>query len=309
MKKAERLNQELLYLRDKSFFQLKELMEEFSISKRTALRDVEELESMGLALYVETGRYGGYRKINQGPLIPVFFNDKEIQAIFFALNALHLVSSTPFQKSYANIQHKLFKTMTVPQQESISKMLTAVHYHNVAPVREIDNLEEILQAILEEKAVEMTYSQYEKTEVQIQMYELFYRNGIWFTSAYEFKTKQWGIYRCDYMSELRINEKVRTFTKEELKKLEEDYEQTYHDIPFRCRLTSFGKELFLKNNYPNMTLKIENNIPYIIGGYNQEELAYMTHYLISLGKHVIIEEPQQLKDSYKKQLKELLDKY
>lgn len=309
MKKAERLNQELLYLRDKSFFQLKELMEEFSISKRTALRDVEELESMGLALYVETGRYGGYRKINQGPLIPVFFNDKEIQAIFFALNALHLVSSTPFQKSYANIQHKLFETMTVPQQESISKMLMAVHYHNVAPVREIDNLEGILQAILEEKAVEMTYSQYEKIEVQIQMYELFYRNGIWFTSAYEFKTKQWGIYRCDYMSELRINEKVRTFTKEELKKLEEDYEQTYHDIPFRCRLTSFGKELFLKNNYPNMTLKIENNIPYIIGGYNQEELAYMTHYLISLGKHVIIEEPQQLKDSYKKQLKELLDKY
>lgn len=309
MKKAERLNQELLYLRDKSFFQLKELMEEFSISKRTELRDVEELESMGLALYVETGRYGGYRKINQGPLIPVFFNDKEIQAIFFALNALHLVSSTPFQKSYANIQHKLFETMTVPQQESISKMLTAVHYHNVAPVREIDNLEEILQAILEEKAVEMTYSQYEKTEVQIQMYELFYRNGIWFTSAYEFKTKQWGIYRCDYMSELRINEEVRTFTKEELKKLEEDYEQTYHDIPFRCRLTSFGKELFLKNNYPNMTLKIENNIPYIIGGYNQEELAYLTHYLISLGKHVIIEEPQQLKDSYKKQLKELLDKY
>ncbi len=35
-------------------------MQAFNISKRTALRDIQELEVMGLALYVENGRYGGY---------------------------------------------------------------------------------------------------------------------------------------------------------------------------------------------------------------------------------------------------------
>lgn len=38
MKKAERLNQELIFLGNKEGFQLKDLMEEFQISKRTALR-------------------------------------------------------------------------------------------------------------------------------------------------------------------------------------------------------------------------------------------------------------------------------
>ena len=56
MKKAERLNQELIFLGNKQGFQLKDLMKEFQISKRTALRDVEELEAMGVCLFtLKTG--------------------------------------------------------------------------------------------------------------------------------------------------------------------------------------------------------------------------------------------------------------
>ncbi len=83
MKKSERLNRELIFLSDKYSFQLKDLESEFGISKRTALRDVEELEAMGLAFYVENGRYGGYRLINQSPLVPIYFNKEEVQAVFF----------------------------------------------------------------------------------------------------------------------------------------------------------------------------------------------------------------------------------
>lgn len=51
--KSERLNQELIFLSDKYSFQLKDLETEFGISKRTALRDMEELESMGLAFMLK----------------------------------------------------------------------------------------------------------------------------------------------------------------------------------------------------------------------------------------------------------------
>lgn len=49
MKKSERLNQELIYLSDKKVFHLKELEEAFAISERTALRDIADLEQLGLA--------------------------------------------------------------------------------------------------------------------------------------------------------------------------------------------------------------------------------------------------------------------
>ncbi|WP_144494178.1 YafY family protein [Bacillus sp. WP8] len=310
MKKSERLNQELIFLSDKHSFQLKDLQCEFGISKRTALRDIEELESMGLAFYVENGRHGGYRLVNQSPLVPIYFNIEEVQAIFFALKALDLVSATPFKKSYSQIRQKLFATMSEERKQMITETLDVIHYYNVAPVSEPNHLELILQAIMEDQIVKMTYTQYENKWMRLQFLELFYRNGIWFSQAYDVQNKKWGIYRCDFMKDMMIEEEIRdTFTKEELKELQLAYEKTYHDISFKCRLTEQGKEKFLKNHYPNMKLEIVDHIPYIVGGYNQEELSYMTHYLMSFGKHVKIEYPDELKESYLNQLREVIDQY
>ncbi|WEZ17411.1 helix-turn-helix transcriptional regulator [Bacillus safensis] len=310
MKKSERLNQELIFLSDKHSFQLKDLQSEFSISKRTALRDIEELESMGLAFYVENGRHGGYRLVNQSPLVPIYFNIEEVQAVFFALKALDLVSATPFKKSYSQIRQKLFATMSDEKKQMITETLDVIHYYNVAPVSEQNHLELILQAMMKDQIVKMTYTQYENKWIRLQFLELFYRNGIWFTKAYDVQNKKWGIYRCDFMKDLIIEEEGRgTYTKEELKAMQLEYEKTYHDISFKCRLTEQGKEKFLKHHYPNMRLEIIDQIPYIMGGYNQEELSYMTHYLMSFGKHVKIEYPEELKESYLNQLREVIDKY
>ncbi|MEO1769564.1 helix-turn-helix transcriptional regulator [Candidatus Enterococcus ferrettii] len=71
MKKSERLNQELIFLKDKQQFKIKDLMMEFQISRRTALRDIEDLEKLGLPFYTELGSYGGYQIINQAFLSPV----------------------------------------------------------------------------------------------------------------------------------------------------------------------------------------------------------------------------------------------
>ncbi|WP_440602199.1 helix-turn-helix transcriptional regulator [Bacillus safensis] len=310
MKKSERLNQELIFLNDKHFFQLKDLQCVFGISKRTALRDIEELESMGLAFYVENGRHGGYRLVNQSPLVPIYFNIEEVQAIFFALKALDLVSATPFKKSYSQIRQKLFATMSDERKQMITETLDVIHYYNVAPVSEQNHLELILQAMMEDQIVKLTYTQYENKWMRLQFLELFYRNGIWFTQAYDVQNKKWGIYRCDFMKDMVIEEEIRdTFTKEELKELQLEYEKNYHDISFKCRLTEQGKEKFLKHHYPNMKLEIVDQIPYIVGGYNQEELSYMTHYLMSFGKHVKIEYPDELKESYLNQLREVIDQY
>lgn len=73
MKKSERLTQELLYLQGKTTFHLADLMETFAISKRTAVRDVQSLEELGLPLVVETGRYGGYQ-ILKNQLTPLYFD-------------------------------------------------------------------------------------------------------------------------------------------------------------------------------------------------------------------------------------------
>lgn len=309
MKKSERLNQELIFLSNKSTFHLKDIMQAFNISKRTALRDIQELEAMGLALYVENGRYGGYKLLSQNLLTPIYFNNNEILAIFFALKALDILSTTPFEKSYDQIKEKLFASLPEQKQKDIAKVLKYIHYYNATPINNAVYLEQILTSIMSENSVYITYTQYKYEETEIQIYDLFYRNGIWFCSAYDLNKHTWGTYRCDYIVNLEVNEVRDTFSRQTLEDIKQHHEETFNNIPFKCKLTTFGVELFLKKHYPNMKLEYIENSPYIVGGYNNEELGYMTDYLISLGEHVEIVYPEQLKRNYITKLNNILKKY
>lgn len=310
MKKSERLNQELIFLSDKSSFHLKDVMNAFNISKRTALRDIQELEAMGLGIYVENGRYGGYKLITQNLLTPVYFSNDEILAIFFALKALDILSSTPFEKSYTQIKEKLFATLPFNKKQDISKVLNYIYYYNIAPINKSPFLSDILISIMNECVVSITYTQHKNITTYIQIYDLFYRNGIWFCSAYDINNEQWGTYRCDYITALKFkNHEITPYSREALEQFQTNYEDTYHNISFRCQLTSLGVELYHKKNYPNMELVYIDDVPYITGGYNEEELTYMVQYLISLGEHVKIIYPEQLKNSYINKLKSILNMY
>ena len=158
--------------------------------------------------------------------------------------------------------------------------------------------------------LDIVYTQHGYEKKQILVYDLFYRNGIWFSNAFDINKEIWGIYRCDYIEKCTVNSKIIfDYTREKLKKALENHEKSYHDIPFRCEITHFGKELFLRNNYPNMKLEEIEDKFYIKGGFNIEELHYMVHYMIEMGNNVIIEYPEILKESYLEQLKKIIDKY
>lgn len=309
MKKAERLNQELIFLSNKKYFNLTDLIKEFNISKRTALRDIQDLESMGLSIYVENGRYGGYQLLKQNLLVPIYFDNAEISSIFFALKALNLVSSTPFEKSYPQLYQKLLVTLPKEQQQYILKLLNSVDYHNSPPVNKTPYLTMVLDSILELKILDISYKQYELLEKQIQVYNLFYRSGVWFFNAIDIKNKSWAIYRCDCIENCAISANKNTINRNELKISLEKHEKNFRNISFRCKITNFGKELFLKNHYPSMQLEEEEDRIYISGSFNENELHYMVHYLIGFGKNLIIESPKVLKDAYLAELNKIIEQY
>lgn len=310
MKRAERLNQELIFLSSKKSFNLSDLMKEFNISKRTALRDIQDLEFMGLPFYVENGRNGGYKLINEKLIIPIHFDIGEITSIFFALKSLEALSTTPFEKSYPLLYKKLLATLPDEQKEKILKLLKVVEYYTIPPINPTNYLTIILEAILDLKVLNILYTQHNKISKQILPYNLFYRNGVWFCYALDINNNMFGVYRCDYIEECIIDNNIEhSYTFEDLKNFSLSYEGIYHNIEFRCSLTKFGKELFLKKNYPNMKLEEIDNQPYMIGSFNKEELDYMVHYLIGLGDNVKIEYPELLKNAYIKKLKEILKSY
>ncbi|PWW08672.1 GyrI-like small molecule binding protein [Paenibacillus cellulosilyticus] len=65
MTKTQRLHELIARIYERQQFTVDELAEEFHVSYRTMLRYLQELSGMGVPLYAEPGRGGGYSLLNQ----------------------------------------------------------------------------------------------------------------------------------------------------------------------------------------------------------------------------------------------------
>lgn len=297
MTRSERLNQELIFLSYKNGFHIKDLMTTFAISKRTALRDIQSLEQLGLTFYVEPGRYGGYKLTKRQLWVPVLLNMQEINALFFALKALSLLSATPFEKSYTTIYQKLMATLPLAEQQKVTRLQNVVNYYAIPNLDGPQLLQPLLNAILNETVVTLQLKD-QPTPHPFQLFDLLFRNGVWFVSGVNLATQQWKIIRCDTVTGLTVTYQPALFSYEALKQRQAAYDQHHHNIPYRCKLTPRGREIVQRNHYANMRLEHIDKQDYLYGGYNQDEYDYMIQYLLSLGTDVEILEPKSLQTGY-----------
>lgn len=63
--KTQRLIELMMKVYDKKQFTVEELAQEFDVSYRTMLRYLQELSSLGVPLYSEVGKHGGYSLLNE----------------------------------------------------------------------------------------------------------------------------------------------------------------------------------------------------------------------------------------------------
>jgi len=224
-------------------------------------------------------------------------NMQEINALFFALKALSLLSATPFEKSYTTIYQKLMATLPLAEQQKVTQLQDVVNYYAIPNLDGPQLLQPLLNAILNETVVTLQLKGW-ATPQPFQLFDLLFRNGVWFVSGVNLVTQQWKIIRCDTVIGLTVTYQPALFSYEALKQRQAAYDQHHHNISYRCKLTPRGREIVQRNHYANMQLEHINNQDYLYGGYNQDEYDYMIQYLLSLGTNVEILEPKSLQTGY-----------
>ena len=113
MSKAERLIEMMITINAKRDFTVGELANEFSVSKRTILRDLQELEQAGFPLYSEVGAAGGYHILKERILPPIVFSESEAKSVFFACQALQFYRDLPFEQETISVLKKFFKLPSI----------------------------------------------------------------------------------------------------------------------------------------------------------------------------------------------------
>lgn len=270
--KSERMNQMLRFINQKQHFTLLDLMQEFQISKRTALRDIASLEEIGAPIYAEYGRYGGYRLLQQMQLPPISFNTSELHALYFAMQALRSFTNLPFEISFRSIHEKFLSALSEDQRKDIEQIQHRVSFRHTEQIRDSEHLEFLLMAAVQNIVIQITYQNIRssgsnphnnpnpdkpKRSIRtIQPIALYAMKGYWYCQAYDLGKQAYRVFRCDRITSCEATdiEPIMHINELNLQDAHSLWKPSEDAIPFKCLINEAGMELFQQEPFPSMRL-------------------------------------------------------
>lgn len=307
MKKSERTNHELTFLSNKHTFNLEDLCKEFNISKRTAFRDIQELERLGLPIYVKSGRNGGYTILRKTNIVPLYFTEAEIYSMIFTFQLLKLITTTPFDVSYERIYQKFITSLSDKRKSELKNFNKLVQYKESSLISQPLNLKQLYEYIYNDTIIHFSYSRYEQQVKVVQPVKLVTQYGHWYCEGYDINKYVIRIYRCDYMDDIEAyHDQSMRQSKEDIEKIKEQIENNESTYTFKAKVDEIGEDIAHKTQ--TLEIYIENNDTetYIYGDFKDTQIDFVARVLLTFGNHIEIIEPKNLVEMYKKYLMEMI---
>jgi len=315
MKKVERINTIMRYINNRAHFTISEIMREFNISRSTAVRDIKEIETMGMPLVAEVGRDGGYSVLNNSVLPNVHFTDNEIKALFIAFMATRN-QQLPYLKSRQSLAEKLLGLLSENQQDDLVLLNQILLFEGTNPnnpdLLDLSDLphptlEKLIQILLLDSYLLVTI----KEEKVIRSYSIFllhlYREkNLWLIEGFDLKEEKRGIFPVDNITNVEPYPiKNRVSKKKILEKLKEQ------DEVFNLVLEIGPEAITQYRKYHPLKVSISYTNPYqtvailkaFINVSNLEELTELTNWLLFLGRDIKVREvPDEVLEELRKRL-------
>lgn len=293
-------------------FKVQELADEFGVSRRTILRDLQELSELGVPLYSEVGPHGGYQVIRERVLPLISFTEGEATAMFFAVQSLRNYTSLPFEAESASALRKFYLNMPGDIRERVDSMKDRVEF--ITPVRreEASCLPQLLDAAINGTTLYIEYAakgEQGHSRRRIKPVSIYAHNGFWYCTAYCYLREGYRVFRCDRISQATVDESA---SEEPLDPSTVQMERQEADTPqqpvrLSVALSRFGVERCEGEHWIHRLLTVnDDGSGTIDASVPQSDLSFFAEFFIGLGQEVIVHEPEQLKVAIRKKLTELL---
>ncbi len=292
-------------------FKAQELADEFGVSTRTILRDLQELSELGVPLYSEVGPHGGYQVVRERVLPPIAFTEEEAAAMFFAVHALRHYASLPFEAESASALRKFYQYIPQDVKERIDRMKDRVDF--ITPARRGDApcLATLLDAAVFRKVLSIEYRSQEEGGGcrDIQPVCIYAHNGFWYCNAYCFLRQGYRVFRCDRIRVAAPSDRV-PLDLGEVRLSRREAAEPREPVHLRAELSRAGvqrceSELWLA---PMLTVR-EDGSGTIDRDVSRGDISFYADFFIGLGSEAELKEPAELIAAIRAKLGELLDKY
>ncbi|MEG0437776.1 helix-turn-helix transcriptional regulator [Solibacillus cecembensis] len=302
MKKVERINTIMRYINNRAHFTISEIMRDFNISRSTAIRDIREIEAMGMPLVAEVGRDGGYFVMNNSVLPTVRFTDNEIKALFIAFMATRN-QQLPYLKSRQSLAEKLLGLISENQQDDLVLLNQILLFEGTNPINpdllELSDLphpmlEKLIQILLLDSYLLITIEENRAIKsYPIYLLYLYHEKGVWFIEGFNLNDESRRIFPVDNLTNVKpYATKKRISKKKILEKL------TNQEEVINLVLELGPKAIAQFKKYHPLNISISYTNPYqataivktFINVNNSEELTDIINWLLFLGGDINIKE-------------------
>lgn len=200
--KIERLLKILFYILNRDCVSATILAQEFKVSRRTILRDIDTLTLAGIPIYSELGSKGGYSIHSDYKVNEKIIDDDNSAYILLALKSLKdIYGDKKVQETYEKVKH-IFSS---PHVESMLEIDLSVINENDYVIKTIAKLK---QSIHNQSCVTFKYtnSQNKSSKVEADILHVFYKWYSWYVLAYNRETEDFRMYKIVRMRNLAMTD-------------------------------------------------------------------------------------------------------
>ncbi|MEA4961633.1 hypothetical protein SDC9_103990 [bioreactor metagenome] len=311
MSKTTKLFDLLLYVNTKRSFTANDVAQEFGISVRTAHRYLLELGEMGVPLYTEPGRNGGYRILSSRVLPPIIFNEDEALAIFFSFQSLKYFKSLPFEVDIESASRKLLARLPEDVKKHVDNLETTLLFWNHKRDIETPLLKNAIKKAADKSIIEIKYqSKQQLTTRTVAPIGVYTNNGIWYMPAYDYQNKGVRLFRVDRILEITDSKKEYPFPDTTLEDILYSYKIT-EPVHLYVKLSDKGMISCKDNPYfeTSVCVNTDGKGGFIEQTIDQRDLDYVSRFFMGLGVDAEVIEPLEIRKTIYSMARDIQEQY
>ncbi|TVY02141.1 HTH domain-containing protein [Cohnella terricola] len=297
------------YINNRAHFTIAEIQREFNISRATAIRDINEIQTMGFPLTTELGRGGGYHVLQNHYLPAARFTPDELKAIFISFIASKN-SQLPYLQNRRSITEKLIGIASQTQQDELIELNHILLFENTNPANpnllELDDaapaeLNQLISLAVRDKHLRVTFEESLGWPQLLDVYllHIFNSNAQWLVEVYDFDTDEFRYLPVVMLRDSAISEQEMKWTEQEILSKKRHRARESNLV---VKLDATGIQRFKRMHPPGITLSFTGMFQ-SSGIFNVqldvthvEMLAYYADWLLFLGKGVVFDRiPDELR--------------
>jgi len=217
---ATRLLSLIMLLQSRPIWKAAGLASELDVSERTVHRYMGMLEEIGIPIYSERGRYGGFSLVRGYKLPPLIFTAEEATVLYMGANLVQEVWGRTYGDAVTAVTAKLDNVLpddlrqevAQAQQSLVVGGLAARDYRPWEPM-----IHTLRQCIGERRCVRLRYrslSKQEETKRMIDPYALTFQWGLWYLLGFCHLRQDMRTFRVDRIQEVESREENFTMPRD-----------------------------------------------------------------------------------------------